>query len=150
AANLVGQFEQSIAVRQAMWNDAGKPDHWDPHIGALGFHEGVLFVPVQNPYGVWRIDVATGSQTWLRPSVLPDNDMFPWCAVHPVTGVLYTCNSPQPPALRAYDRDTLAYRPQDDVPFRFAPLPLDKVQGGTFTSRGRLLLVRWDFNCVFC
>ncbi len=148
AENLASVLTPTPAVETGMRNDAGNDYH--PHFGALGFHAGVLFVPIQEPHGVWRIDLTNGLQTWAPASALPDGNLFPWCAVHPVTGILYTCNYDNPPALRAYDRDTLAYRPQDDVPLLSTPIDLDHVQGGVFTDRGRLLLVRSGFNGVFC
>jgi hypothetical protein len=45
---------------------------------------------------------------------------------------------------------TLTYRPGDDIKIGPVPLDLDNVQGGTFTANGRLILVRSDFNAVFC
>jgi hypothetical protein len=162
AQHFVSVLRPTTAVETAIRTDAGN----DAHFGALGFHAGALFVPIQNPshpatgpHGVWRIDLTNGLQTWVRASALPDGSLFPWCAVHPVTGILYTCSSDNPPALRAYDRDTLVYRPQDDVTLLSTPIELDNVQGGTFTDRGRLLLVRSPlpdpvlrsgFNGVFC
>ena len=111
-------------VWDAMRNDAGQPsEDWghgeeNPHFGALCVHDFVLYVPVQGPRGVWRLDTKTASQTWLKPfalpkdgSPLPENDMFAWCAVHPVTGRLYTSNFRHPKTLYAYDRNTLQYLP---------------------------------------
>lgn len=152
AENLVSVLTPTPAVEMGMRKDAGNDYH--PHFGALGFHAGVLFVPIQlqpiGPRGVWRIDLTNGLQTWARASALPDGNLFSWCAVHPVTENLYTCNYDNPPALRAYDRDTLAYRPQDDVTLLSTPIELDHAQGATFTDRGRLLVVRSGFNGVFC
>jgi len=124
---------------------------FNPHFGALCFFDGRLFVPTQWPFGIWRINLQTHAQAWSHV-VLPDNEnnQFPWCAIHPVTGVLYTANYDTPQALRAYDRSNLARRPADDIRLGPAPLPLDHVQGGTFTPRGRVLLVRSDDNAVFC
>jgi hypothetical protein len=151
AENLVSVHAPTQAVKAGMWRDAGlQGGDYDPHFGALAFHAGTLFVPIQKPWGIWRIDLSNGAQTWTRASVMPDENMFPWCAVHPVTGILYTCTYDYPQALRAYDRDTLAYRPQDDIPLSSGPMDLDHVQGGVFTDRGRVILVRYDFNAVFC
>ena len=150
-------------VWDAMRNDAGQPsEDWgqgedNPHFGALCVHESVLYVPVQGPRGVWRLDTKTASQTWLKPfalpkdgSPLPEDDMFAWCAVHPVTGRLYTSNFRHPKMLHAYDRNTLQYLPERKIGLGSTPIDLDKVQGGTFTDRARLILVRDDFVAVFC
>lgn len=149
AANMTNIFEQGADIRQAMWADWGQPGEWG-HVGALCHHKGSLLVPIQWPFGVWRIDLASGNQSWHKASALPENDMFPWCAVHPVTGVLYTSNYDRPTALRAYDRNTLVYRPQDDIPLGPSAVEIDHVQGGAFTAHARLLLVRSDFNAAFC
>src|SRR4051812_29887377 len=98
AANLISAIAPTPDVKMAMWKDAGSPSKdYDPHFGALGFHADTLFVPIQGPHGVWHIDLTNGSQSWVRASTLPDGNMFPWCAIHPVTGVLYTCNFEHPP-----------------------------------------------------
>jgi hypothetical protein len=121
------------------------------HFGAPAWRAGWLLVPVQHPYGVWRCRTDGDGQTWRKAAEpLPDNDLFAWCDIHPVTGVLYTSNYGKPKVLLAYDADTLARRPADDIPLRVAPLTLDDVQGGCFTDRGRLLLVRCKGNAVFC
>lgn len=121
----------------------------DTHYGAPGYFEGRIYVPTQGPHGVWRFTVDGQSHAWAAASSLPDDDLFPWCAVHPATGVLYTCNYAEPKALRAYDRVTLDRRPGDDVALGATPLHLDKVQGAVFTPCGRLLMVRWSYNAVF-
>lgn len=76
--------------------------------------------------------------------------MFPWCAIHPVTGRLYTSSYDSPSFVRAYERMTLNYLPQDDIPLQKATMLLDCVQGGTFTPRGRIILARCYDNAVFC
>jgi len=170
-ANRLATFEPELGIVRSMWADAGKPavlgapdtpifgtlpSRWSPHFGAPSYHGGWLYVPVQGPHGVWKIPVEGGAQEWHKADApagekaLPDDDLFPWCAVHPVTGVLYTCNYGRPHRLRAYDRLSLVRAKQHDVRLGTAPIDLDRVQGGVFTSRGRLILVRSDFNAVFC
>ena len=107
-------------------------------------------MPVQGPRGVWRFRVDGTEQAWRKADELPDGDLFPWCGIHPVTGVLYTINYGAPKTLFAYDRQSLDRRPADDVALEPAPIHLDRVQGGVFTKRGRLILVRSDYNAVFC
>jgi hypothetical protein len=125
---------------------------WQPHFGAPAWHGGAIWVPVQGPRGVWRVRADASGQTWQKAVELPDDDLFPWCDVHPVTGVLYTSNYGRSNKVRAYDASgaDLVRRPDDDITLGNAPLDLDRVQGGFFTERGRLLLVRCDFNAVFC
>jgi hypothetical protein len=124
----------------------------DRHIGAPGYYAGVLYVPVQNPYGVWRIDLASGAQAWLRSDV-QDQNIFPWCGVNPFNGLLYTINFDTPDVLLAYDRDTLTARAPDNIALGPTPIELTGVQGGVFTPRGRLILVE-SFSgrpsAVFC
>ncbi len=159
-------FAPSDAIKSAMWNDAGKPpppfpltsEEWNDlgrppffaHFGGLCYFQGLLYVPIQTPFGVWRIDIASGAQKWILATDLPESDPFPWCSVHPVTGVLYTSNFANVTALRAYDRDTLARRPADDITLGPAPLAVDSVQGASFTAHGRVVLVRSDGNALFC
>jgi hypothetical protein len=134
------------------------PPVWDPHFGAPSYHDGSIYVPIQGVSirGVWRIAL-TGSQQWFKAAALPDDDLFAWCAIHPVTGVLYTCNYSHPVWIRGYELggSSLDRCPQKDCPdydIRIGPRPLDldRVQGGVFTRHGRLILVRSDFNAVFC
>jgi hypothetical protein len=173
----VKTFAPNDGVLNAMWVDAGKPNDvggdkpwrsalvprvvqvdglpvvvgWDPHFGAPGYFDGAIHVPVQGPRGVWRFASSTGGdQIWRKAEALPEDDLFPWCAVHPVTGVLYTSNYRTPPALRAYDRVTLDWLKDEDIPLGDGPMYLDRVQGGTFTVRGRIILVRCDYNALFC
>ena len=75
----------------------GTADDWgpgedNPHLGAPCIHENILYIPIQAPRGVWRLNLTTAAQSWLHPSELPDGDLFPWVAIHPVTGLLYTSN----------------------------------------------------------
>jgi hypothetical protein len=165
AANHVATFSPAPAIRMQMWADAGHPDadtddngivefsdDFDPHFGPPSFHGGWIYVPIQSPRGVWRFSLNGGEQLWQMASSLPDGDLFPWCAIHPVTGMLYTCNFTEPLFLRAYDPTptALVYSPGDDIRLGSSPIDLDKVQGGVFTAHGRLILVRSSFNAVFC
>jgi hypothetical protein len=142
-AQLIDTFVPSATVLSAIAAakppEAKPPD--DPHYSALCFFQGTLFVPIQRPYGVWRIDLATRQQKWTQATDLPEGNLFVWCCVHPVTGVLYTSIPDFPTTLRAYDRNTLARRPADDIVLRPAPLPLLSVQGATFTDHARVLIV---------
>ncbi len=165
AAHRVAAYTPNPTVIAGMWEDAGAPRLFgapllNPHFGAPAHHQGWIHVPVQNPHGVWRIRVDGGEQAWAKASYpLPDDDLFPWCAVNPVTGVLYTCNFRRPHEILAYDRLTLVHRPTENIaiqtisvdvpPFGTLSLP-DHVQGGVFTNRGRLILVCSDGNAVFC
>jgi hypothetical protein len=142
-------------IWDAMWNDFGRPDRdddaWSPHLGAGCYLDGSIYVPIQNPMGLWRVNLATGAQTWRPAHDPPRDNMFPWCAVHPVTGLLYTSNADAPFELNAYDRETLDYRPNENIRLGASPVALDAVQGAVFTKRGRVILVCGnDLEAVFC
>ena len=120
------------------------------HAGAPGFHDGWLYVPVQNPHGVIKVRADFSASEW-HPVAVSD-DSFPWCAVNPLNGRLYTSLFPMhnDRKLIAYDRNTLARCPADDIVIGPTSLDLDRIQGGVFTPRGRVLLARADYNGLFC
>lgn len=163
-AQRVEEFRPTLDIFKQMWKDAGSPQpspfepsgagmfsDWNPHFGAPGFFDGWIHVPIQGPRGVWRFRTDGSDQVWRKAEdPLPDDDLFPWCAVHPVTGLLYTSNYGTPSFLYAYDRETLERSSTDDIPIGSTSVYLDRVQGGVFTKRGRFILVRWDYNAVFC
>ncbi len=128
------------------------------HFGAPGYYDGWVYVPLQNPHGVWKFAADLSLQAWLpvQEVDLPDNDMFPWCAVYPVNGLLYTSNFGDPFYLRAYDRDTLVRHPDSDILIDRArsPIRVNKIQGGLFTPMGRAILVsgeqNTEYNNIFC
>ncbi len=136
----------------------GTADDWgpgedNPHLGAPCIHENTLYVPIQAPRGVWRINLTTAEQSWLHPPDLPGNNLFPWVAIHPVTGLLYTSNYDKPGFLRAFDpsgQNTLPHLEEHDIPLAKTNIYLDYVQGGAFTDCGRIILVRHDYNAIFC
>ncbi|KAK6516024.1 hypothetical protein TWF281_004614 [Arthrobotrys megalospora] len=116
------------------------------HVGAPGHYQGWLYVPLQHPYGVWKVRVDFAAQQWL-PVNTTDNRL-PMAAVNPLNGRLYTSrfdiqNVPQP-TLYAYDRNTMVRRPEDDIILGSTPIALANIQGAVFTDRGRLLLVTSD------
>jgi hypothetical protein len=122
------------------------------HVGAPGYFDGWVYVPVQHPYGVWRITADLGRSEW-HPVDTTDNRLS-WCGVNPLNGRLYTSmydiSSGQVATLFAYDRDSLARRPEDDIVLGDGEGHVDRIQGGVFTPRGRFVLVRCDPNAVFC
>ena len=154
-ANQIFTVAPTATIWDAMWNDAGRADRsddaWNPHLGAGCFFEGSIYLPIQNPMGLWRVNLKTAEQIW-RPALNPPRDnMFPWFAVHPVTRLLYTSNADGPFELNAYDRDTLTYLPEENIPLGASFVVLDGVQGAVFTKRGRVILVCGnDIEAVFC
>ena len=168
SGNRDAEFGPGPAIFEQMWEDAGSPapppwlagfnpqwlaalgSSWNPHFGAPGFFDGWIHVPIQGPRGVWRFTIDGQTQVWRKADELPADDLFPWCAVHPGTGTLYTCNYRKPKKLYAYDRESLARRKDDDFTLGAGSMFLDRVQGGVFTQRGRLIMVRDDYNAVFC
>ena len=122
------------------------------HVGAPGYHDGWVYVPVQNPYGVWRIRSDFSRSEW-HPVSTTDNRLS-WCDVNPQNGRLYTSMydifNGQTAVLFAYDRNTMQRRPEDDITLGPGTGHVDRIQGGAFTARGRFLLARCDPNAVFC
>ncbi|MFN2495748.1 MAG: hypothetical protein ABR608_07560 [Pseudonocardiaceae bacterium] len=123
------------------------------HVGAPGYYDGWVYVPVQGPYGVWRATADLSRSEWF-PLAVGALDLFPWCAVNPLNGRLYTSDSNiakrRTPVLFAYDRNTMERRPEDDIRLTPGPIPLESVQGGHFTPRGRVLLCGSGPNRVHC
>lgn len=122
------------------------------HVGAPGWFEGQVYVPVQGPHGVAVMPDDLSSQAF-RP-VATDQDLFAWCDVNPLNGRLYTTiydhYSDADHIVFAYDRETLERRPEDDLRLGPSPIHFDRIQGGVFTRRGRLILSRSGPNGVFC
>ena len=88
------------------------PGRQGGHVGAPGYYNGWVYVPVQNPNGVWK-----ASTDFLRTQWFPLNlsgNILPWCSVNPLNGRLYTSmyDSPGSGVLFAFDRDTLARHPE--------------------------------------
>jgi hypothetical protein len=125
------------------------------HVGSLGCHSGWVYVAVQQPFGVWKARTDLSNQKF----TLADGgkDRFSWCDINPLNGRLYTCeystfhdvNNPNG-MLFAYDRDTMKRCPEDDIIIGPTPIHFDRIQGGVFTRRGRLIICRSGPNGVFC
>jgi hypothetical protein len=122
------------------------------HVGSPGCHEGWLYIPIQHPYGVWK--TTTDFSKAVVISAEKGTDRFPWCDVNPLNGRLYTSEfdhwNNANGVLFAYDRETGVRRPEDDLALGPTPIHFDRIQGGAFTRRGRLLLSRSGPNGVFC
>jgi hypothetical protein len=113
-------------------------------IGSLAYYRGWLYVPLQHPYGVWKISAPDLREQRRLPVDTADN-RFSGVAINPLNGRLYTTRFDMDrmgtPTLFAYNRDTMARTPEDDIVLH---LPADvpkHVQGLTFTKRGRVILV---------
>lgn len=61
------------------------------HVGAPGCYEGWVYVPIQNPYGVWRTRTDFSAQGFVEGE--KGTGRFPWCDVNPLNGRLYTTNT---------------------------------------------------------
>jgi hypothetical protein len=120
------------------------------HVGAPGYYDGWVYVPVQRPFGVWKVTADLSRAQWWPLTV--DGDQFPWCGVNPLNGRLYTSlsNARNGRGLFAYDRLTMERRPEDDIQLGPSPIPLESIQGGMFTPRGRVLLCGSFPNRVHC
>ena len=123
------------------------------HVGAPGFFDGWIYVPIQNPWGVWKASAGLDSSKFIETSEKGD-DRFPWCDVNPLNGRLYTSEfghwNNANGILLAYDKDTLQRHPEDDIGLGTTPIHFDRIQGGVFTRRGRIILSRSGPNGIFC
>ncbi|MCL1971905.1 MAG: hypothetical protein FWG57_02810 [Endomicrobia bacterium] len=124
------------------------------HIGAPGYFDGWLYVPIQkskNGWGVWKIKPNFSEHKFLPGE--EGDDRFSWCDVNPLNGRLYTSEySEKDKKLFAYDIETLTRRPEDDIQLGSTPIHFDEIQGGVFTIRGRLIISRskGSSNGIFC
>jgi hypothetical protein len=126
------------------------------HIGAPGYYEGCVYVPIQGPFGVWKTTTDFSTSTFLAAD--GRENRFPWCDVNPLNGRLYTSeydnhcqlHKENRKVLYAYDRETMERRPEDDILLGPTPIPCCRIQGAVFTPRGRVMLVRCDPNGIFC
>jgi len=139
AARQLGQFVVPPAAR-------------GNHVGPASYYDGWLYIPIEGPTMVFKISTINfaSSATELHPATVP-KDSLPWCAVNPLNGRLYGAPSeiPKGGKLFAYDRNTLAPRPEDDIHLGPAPFPLNSIQSAVFTPRGRVILVSSDPNSAF-
>jgi hypothetical protein len=126
-----------------------------PHFGAPCFRNGHLHVPIQSPHALWRLAPGGGNQTLVL--LTADNQVsgaMPWCDIHPVTDLLYTSKydieSNESPTLFAYKWQDMTRVPTADIVLQKGSMYLDRVQGGVFTDRGRVLLSRTEPNRVHC
>jgi hypothetical protein len=125
-----------------------------PHFGAPCFRNNHLHVPIQSPQALWRLAPDGSNQTVI---LLAGKDQvsgaMSWCDIHPVTNLLYTSKYD----ILQNDWPTLfAYKWQDmtrvtaDIRLQKGSMYLDRVQGGVFTDRGRVILSRTDPNRIHC
>jgi hypothetical protein len=121
-------------------------DEDDVHMGALCVRNGVLYVPMQyGRWGVWAVDTEFASSRFVAAEERPEDDMFPWCDVHPRNGLLYTSNFSDPTHLWAYDcvGSQLLRHCKHDIPL-IQPSdgkPTTRVQGACFMPKYKWLAV---------
>ena len=122
------------------------------HVGAPGCFKGWVYVPIQHPYGVWKTKTNFSAQKFLPGE--QGTGRFPWCDVNPLNGRLYTSEfdhwNNANGVLFAYDHETLERRPEDDIGLGNTPIHFDRIQGGVFTHRGRIIISRSGPNGIFC
>lgn len=110
------------------------------HIGDIDWWAGRIYIPVENPMGLIRLtdDFARTSKHGLvgHNGGRPPQSHFPWCAVNPLNGLLYSSD---------FDNvdQVFAYAPGRDYK-HVDTLKLSKtthrVQGGCFSPEGKLYL----------
>jgi hypothetical protein len=124
------------------------------HIGAPGCFQGSVYVPVQDPFGVWKTDKNFSTQKFTPAE--GGQRRFPWCDVNPLNGRLYTVEdiyNDQKMVLLAYDFKTLERRPEDDIKLGPTPAGFNSEQGGqggVFTRHGRIIISRSGPNTILC
>ena len=126
-----------------------------PHFGAPCFRNGHLHVPIQSPQALWRLAPNGSNQTLvLLTAGNQVSGAMPWCDIHPVTDLLYTSKfdieQSDVPTLFAYKWQDMTRVPTADISLQKGSMYLDRVQGGVFTDRGRVILSRTDPNRVQC
>jgi hypothetical protein len=62
----------------------------DHHIGAPGYHDGKIYVPIEGTPSVWLLNTLPIKTTVLEGGSLRQNGSFPWCAINPWNSLLYT------------------------------------------------------------
>lgn len=122
------------------------------HVGAPGCFEGWIHVPIQHPYGIWKTKTDFAVQKFLPGE--QGTGRFPWCDVNPLNGRLYTSEfdhwNNANGLLFAYDYETLERCPEDDIGLGNTPIHFDRIQGGVFTRKGRIIISRSGPNGLFC
>jgi hypothetical protein len=126
-----------------------------PHFGAPCFRNGYLHVPIQSPHVLWRLAPDGSHQTLVFVTAANQvSGAMPWCDIHPLTDLLYTSKfdiePSESPILFAYKWQDMTRVPTADIVLQKGSMYLDRVQGGVFTDRGRVLLSRTDPNRVHC
>jgi len=80
------------------------------------------------------------------PDDIDNLDSFPWCAVNPLNGRLYTGDYPGTRKLFAFDKDfdggSLVRHEEDDITLSAPDREFLDIQGAVFTPGGKVLLVR--------
>jgi len=116
------------------------------HVGARGYHQGSL--------RVWKVktDLSNPSLT----AADGGSNRVAWCSVAPLNRRLRlyayefnVCTNANK-ILFAYDLGTVKRCPEDDIKLGPTPIHFDRLQGGVFTRRGRLIISRSGPNGVFC
>jgi hypothetical protein len=126
-----------------------------PHFGAPCFRNGHLHVPIQSPQALWRLAPDGSNQTVILLAAEDQvSGAMPWCDIHPVTDLLYTSkydiSQNDWPTLFAYQWQQMTRVPTADISLQKGSMYLDRVQGGVFTERGRVILTRYDPNRIHC
>lgn len=121
------------------------------HLGAMDFRDGALFAALEgsphSPHGSAVMVVDKGlTFSQVHPLLAanggppPQGGSMPWCAVHPWNGLLYSSAFDDVGTVHAYQPADGGFRqvPSEDV--RLQGEPLQRVQGGCFSTNGHLYL----------
>jgi hypothetical protein len=143
--DAAGRKLSEIAPSDEVWAELVRrnrswPGPQDVHLGAPDWSGGALFVPTQRPSGVWVVPDGPTAQEWWPDPEPVHPERFSWIARHPGNGLLYTSVHWHPRELQALEEGTLRRRPAADIRLGPTTPAPDRVQGGAFSSDGRVLL----------
>lgn len=122
------------------------------HLGDSSYHEGRIYVPLEQGPAGSKLGIGVMDTDFQELGIVatPEAKEASWCAVHPLSGRLYTSDF-DATRLRVYRIDWesgFSLHREADVRLRvdgfdFKPLmaPFPRVQGGAFAPEGTLYLV---------
>jgi hypothetical protein len=111
------------------------------HFGDVDYQAGRLYVPVEgcNP-PVNRLYVLDSDLNFIAWAEIAQ-ESFPWVAVNPVDGLIYTSESTYPTTLNAYAAEFERGDRLDPVNASELVLEHHRIQGGAFSPTGQIYLV---------
>jgi hypothetical protein len=122
------------------------------HLGGIDFYKGIIYAAMEQPSKVLLINSNLQSATEAKlngkttNSAPPQGKSFPWCAINPWNGYLYSSKFDNVSEIYGYD-------PKDNfkhVTTLELPIKTDRVQGGCISRNGHLLLASDESHNIRC